>query len=203
MTTNKSPLQAHFEHIFNLKTIIDGKSLNSHYLIGEHIKNINNAFQESLAYPATMYYHHQHLQELFQQGRLVESELFYELYKDKEYLKGRVPLCENEKLRFIQRVAARCKELDYGLAYNTIINELNSYLSFLLSLSPDITKQEIYAVYKDKMASSLLGRSFDLIKKILPEHEFGYYFDQLTQVPMFNRNDFSYILSEDEETVNG
>lgn len=203
MTDTKSPLQAHFEHMLVLKNLIDRWSLNSHHLICEHIKNINNAFLNTLDYPATMYYHHEHLKELYQAGKHEEYELFYELTRDREYLKDRVPLSDQEKLSFVQRVSARCTELDCGWAYNTITNELNEYLSFLLSCSPDINEREIYAAYKQKVGYSLLSRSYKSIKSKLPKHEFNQFFKELTQVPMFNCNDFSYVLSEDEETVNG
>lgn len=53
------------------------------------------------------------------------------------------------------------------------------------------------------MGSLLLGQSFKTIKKILPAHEFNQYLKELTQVPMFNAQEFLNIYSEEQEYVNG
>lgn len=53
------------------------------------------------------------------------------------------------------------------------------------------------------MGSLLLGQSFTTIKKKLPAHEFNQYFKELTQVPMFNAQNFLNIDSEEQECLNG
>ena len=199
MSKNKSPLQIHYENILLIKKTVDRWSLNNHCIVSDHIKNINLALNDDKDFFFSKSFVEKELKEYKVREDHHAHDQFKELYSNQEFLKLNIPLSNDEKLNFVKRVAARYSELDNGYIYNTIINELNSYLEILISKSPDLNNNELYEIYKNKMNSSLFGYSFTSIKKRLLEDEFKKLIYMLTDIPLFNKNDFQYFIEKDEK----
>lgn len=192
MNQYKSPLQLHYENILSLQILVNRWSMNNHYIIGEHLRNINRALADEKIDDFTHKCNVEYLAELRNKSK-DEYALFEELYRDQNYLYSNIPLSTQDKLSFVERVGKRCVELDLGYSYNLILNELNSYLEFLLSQSPDLSEAAIYENFRFKIGYTLLGSSYRTLSKKLTQIELSRIMDKLSNVPLFNSNDFPYL----------
>lgn len=193
MTIDKSPLQLHYENIQSLQSSVIRWNLNNHYIIAENIKNINRVFTNEKFSDFELRCATGHLEELNQNNKNGDYALFKQLYSDQKYLNVNMPLTDNEKLSFVQRVSEYCRSIDRVRFYHLILEELNPYLELLLATSPSVTTQHIYDKYQERMDAGLLGCHFETLKEKLHQSEFQIFFDKLTHVPLFDRNDFSYL----------
>ena len=199
MSPKKSHLQSHFENILAIKNLVDRWSLNSHFIISQHINNINRALSDDQDFHFSKKFVEKELNQYAKSEDYQAYYLLKELYADEEFLKLNIPLSDKAKMDFVKRVANRCSELDTGYTYNTITVELNRYLAFLISQSPDITDEQLYGIYKDTMRSCLLGRSFRSIKNNLPKNQFEKLYHRITEIPLFKKEDFTYVVEVEDQ----